>query len=186
MFSLPAVALAAGKLMKLDPERLDPRGRSCRQRPHSDGADPDTNSVRLERARGRRSGAQCRLRRAAGTRWRDVARHRSLKGSSGFFTAGRPGRPHVDVETLRSAWRSVPRPPMQSEGLSRRSFTRRRRSWPASSRQGSRLARSDYRNRNRDDGPWLRADREQTREMVAANQGDRGSQPAVHNGAGDG
>jgi 2-methylcitrate dehydratase len=66
VFSLPAVALAAGKLMKLDPERLT----------HAvglaiDGADPDTDSVRLERARGRRSGAQCRLRRAAGTRWRD-------------------------------------------------------------------------------------------------------------------
>jgi 2-methylcitrate dehydratase len=68
VFSLPAVALAAGKLMKLDPERLT---HAVAEAERATAQDPGTDSVRLERARGRRSGAQRRIRRAAGTRWRD-------------------------------------------------------------------------------------------------------------------
>jgi 2-methylcitrate dehydratase len=48
VFSLPAVALAAGKLMKLDPERLTARGEYRAQRPYPDGADSRSDAVGLE------------------------------------------------------------------------------------------------------------------------------------------
>ena len=73
VFGLPAVALAAGRLMQLDPDQLT-QAVNLAINDHIPLAQTRVGElVRLERARGCRSRAQRGLRRAAGTRRPDGA-----------------------------------------------------------------------------------------------------------------
>ena len=68
VLSLPAVALAAGKLMKLPPEVLAQAVGLALNDHIADGPDPDADLVRLEGHCRRRSRTQCSVRRHAGAR----------------------------------------------------------------------------------------------------------------------
>ena len=177
VLSLPAVALAAGKLMKLPPDKLVqavnlaindhiPMGQTRAQ------ANSDWKGL------------------AEAWAQRDFCRHASalryhrpgpiFEGRKGFFQLV-SGPADVDVGAFGR--RGVPfHPPVRHEALSGGHLRSNRDRGRHHSFQGSGRPQSCHSDRNRNDPPGLRADGGM-REMGAGYQGYRRSQSALHNGA---
>ena len=147
VFGLPAVALAAGRLMKLSPDQLAHAvGIAINDHiPMAQtrvGALSDWKGLAAAEA-GRNAVFAARLARAGLTGPAPI-----FEGSSGFFAAGVRARVNVDVESFGAARRAIPAPPMQSEALPGRDLhaDRHRR---RQSRSPRRLARSTVFRRSR-------------------------------------